>query len=67
VDDAAGVAYQAAEKCGSFVFVPRLREGMCGWPPARKKKLQWVRVKSLAVMCPAFVVRSHDRWPRWEP
>ena len=38
-----------------------------GWPPGRKKKLQWVRAKSLAVMCPAFVVRSHDRRPRWEP
>ena len=49
------------------VAVPRFREGMCGWPPGRKKKLRWVCAKSLAVMCPAFVVRWHDRRPRWEP
>src|SRR5215471_5543781 len=37
---------------------------ICGRPPSRKDlaaRLVW----SNAVICPAFVVRSYDRWPRW--
>ena len=44
------------------------KRAMCGWLPARKRKVDVWRDGLLAVMCPACPTRSsHDRWPRWVP
>src|SRR5215470_10313276 len=53
--------------CGRMTAGPDGVRGsgpICGRPPSRKDlaaRLVW----SNAVICPAFVVRSYDRWPRW--
>ena len=49
-------------------FCRSTRRAMCGWPPARKRK---VGVRDDQVACghvSGLLTRSsHDRWPRWVP
>jgi hypothetical protein len=40
---------------------------MCGRPLGCKRKNENSDGWSIAIMCPAFVTRHHDRWPRWYP
>jgi hypothetical protein len=36
-------------------------------PPDARGKMRIPTGRSIAIMCPAFSTRRHDRWPRWYP
>ena len=36
-------------------------------PSDARGKMRILTGRSIAIMCPAFVTRHHDRWPRWYP
>jgi hypothetical protein len=36
-------------------------------PSDARGKMRIPAGRSIAIMCPAFVTRHHDRWPRWYP
>jgi hypothetical protein len=40
---------------------------MCGRPLDAREKVRSLTGGSIAIMCPAWSTRHHDRWPRWDP